>query len=160
MGDRRSSRHSHLHAERATTDLDVVILNDDSGRAELLLTQAGFTKGAPLPIGSWSWRSREGVPVDTIYVSGGWWPEALDAATGNRDVSGAPVLPLPFLSLMKLESGRAQDVADVSRMLGVADEAALTQVRDAVRRYAPDLLEDVESLIALGKLEHEGPAAE
>lgn len=37
----------------------------------------------------------------------------------------------------------------------VVDEPALAAVRDAFRRYAPDDLEDLESLIMLGKLEIE-----
>jgi hypothetical protein len=40
-------------------------------------------------------------------------------------------------------------------MLGGADEAALDEVRDAVRMYRPDDLNDLESLITLGKLEYQ-----
>ncbi len=54
---------------------------------------------------------------------------------------------------MKLWASRAQDVADLSRMLGQADDATLEQVRAVVRAYRDEDLEDLESLILLGKQE-------
>jgi hypothetical protein len=63
------------------------------------------------------------------------------------------VLPLPYFVLMKLRSGRTQDIADVTRMLGLASDADLDAVRDAVRQFDPDALEDVESMIVLGRME-------
>ena len=57
---------------------------------------------------------------------------------------------------MKLESTRPQDVADISRMLGLASDATLEAVRAVVARHAPDDSEDLESLIYLGKRETEG----
>lgn len=54
---------------------------------------------------------------------------------------------------MKLQAGRVQDLADITRMLGVADEPALAAVRSVVQRYAPDAGEDVESMIVLGRME-------
>ncbi len=78
---------------------------------------------------------------------------ALSDASEVASAPGVRVLPLHWLVLMKLSASRAQDVADVARMLGLADDAALTNVRDTVRAYAPDLSDDLESLIALGRLE-------
>lgn len=54
---------------------------------------------------------------------------------------------------MKLAASRAPDVADLSRMLGAADEATLQRVRDVVQQYRREDLADLESLIALGRLE-------
>ena len=68
---------------------------------------------------------------------------------------GIPVIALPYLVLMKLYAGRSQDIADITRMLGGADEDALGEVRAAVARFMPDAGEDVESMIALGRLEYE-----
>ena len=68
----------------------------------------------------------------------------------------SPVLTLPYLVLMKLEAGRIQDIGDISRMLGFASDESLTEVREVVGRYSTDATEDLESLIVLGKLEHEG----
>mgnify|MGYP001252823881 CR=1 FL=1 len=67
------------------------------------------------------------------------------------------MIALPYLVLMKLEASRVQDLADISRMLGLADDPALDQVRAVVRTYMDDAREDLESLIALGKLETGSP---
>ena len=56
----------------------------------------------------------------------------------GHDAAGLPVLALPYLVLMKLTAMRSQDWADVSRMLGLATETELEQVRDVVRRYSPE----------------------
>lgn len=75
----------------------------------------------------------------------------------HQDLAGYPVLKLPYLVLMKLESSRTQDLGDLSRMLGLAAEEDLEQVRSAVRQFAPDAAEDIESLIFLGRLEQNPP---
>ena len=54
---------------------------------------------------------------------------------------------------MKLIAGRSQDLADVSRMLGGATEIRLLEVKQTIDRYLPNSVEDLESLIILGKLE-------
>jgi hypothetical protein len=54
---------------------------------------------------------------------------------------------------MKVESGRAQDLADAARMLGLASEDLREQARVVFRRHAPEALEDLETLITLGKRE-------
>ena len=63
------------------------------------------------------------------------------------------MLDLPYLVLMKVEAERAQDLADASRMLWAATEARHQETRDIFRRWFPEALEDLESLIALGRLE-------
>ena len=54
---------------------------------------------------------------------------------------------------MKMASSRAQDVADISRMLGLASEEELARIRAAVALYTPDETDDLESLIYLGQVE-------
>jgi hypothetical protein len=54
---------------------------------------------------------------------------------------------------MKVEAGRAQDLADAARMLGLAHETVREATRSLFRRWLPDALEDLESLITLGRLE-------
>lgn len=54
---------------------------------------------------------------------------------------------------MKFNASHTIDLGDIARMLGLADEAALVQVRTVFRQYAPDDMDDLESLIMLGKLE-------
>jgi hypothetical protein len=79
----------------------------------------------------------------------------VDEALANlrQDPAGYPVLDLPYLVLMKMAISRAQDVADLSRMLGLASEEELGRVRSMMARYAPDEAEDLESLIYLGQIE-------
>jgi hypothetical protein len=55
--------------------------------------------------------------------------------------------------LMKMASSHVQDTADTTRMLGLASEEELAQVRAIVTRYAPEETEDLESLIYLGQVE-------
>ena len=58
---------------------------------------------------------------------------------------------------MKMETSRAQDIADLVRMLGLAANEDLEQVREVVDRYMPEASEDLENLIDLGNLELSGP---
>jgi hypothetical protein len=53
---------------------------------------------------------------------------------------------------MKYQSGRAQDLADIERMLGQAPDSALKATRALFKKFAPSDLADLESLIELGKL--------
>jgi hypothetical protein len=142
--------------ERATQDIDAVVLAPDIAAAKRRLLEAGYVELGPLSIGGNSFRAQSGQMLDVISVEGELWQAGLRAASENLDPAGSPVLTLPFLVLMKLESGRVQDVADVSRMLGFADAAALDEVRALIARHARDMTADLESIIELGKLEHDG----
>lgn len=139
--------------ERATHDLDIVVRRGDAPAARQRLAEAGYAYDGELTIGGSSWLSPTAVRVELIELDEAWLDDALARAQGNRDPQGLPVLPLAHLVLMKLRAGRAQDIADVARMLGQADEQALAAVRDLIRRQAPGDLEDLESLIHLGRLE-------
>jgi hypothetical protein len=141
--------------ERSTADLDIAILPVDAGRAAERLEAAGYTKHGPPAIGGASWEAPGGISVDVIEGSERWWPEALGAAKSNFDDNGAPVLPLPYLVLMKTVAGRFQDVADVARMLGYASDEELAKVREIIAEFAPFLREDIEAMIVQGKLETE-----
>lgn len=146
---------TRLHMpERATHDMNIVVAVADAPEAYSRLQAAGFEREGRLSIGGVSWRSPGGQRIDVIEGREVWWPEAIAAAQSNRDMAGLPILPLPWLVLMKFQAGRAQDVADVARMLGQADDAALMSVRALFRRYTDEAnQEDLESLIALGRLE-------
>jgi hypothetical protein len=141
--------------ERATKDLDIVVLSNDISRAREALENAGFAEEGRLTIPGSMWRAPSGQALDVLIVDGSFWVQALARAREHLDPNGSPVLALPDLVLMKLRSGRHQDQADVSRMLGFADAATLNQVREVIKQNAPELHDDVESMIELGKLEHE-----
>ena len=85
-----------------------------------------------------------------------WLDQALMEAQQNLDKQGLPVLPLPYLVLIKFQAGRLQDLADISRMLGQANEKKLSSVRKLFVQLLPGELEDLKSLITLGQLEMKG----
>ena len=78
-----------------------------------------------------------------------WVSAALQQATGNLDAQGLPILPLPYLVVMKLQASRVQDLADLARMLGAAASEALDEVRGVARDYAPEDAADLETLLTL-----------
>ena len=139
--------------ERATQDLDILVRAADEERVAARLTAAGYERVAELGIPGAAF-TRAGEPeIDVLLGEQPWLDEAL--AAPGRDPAGFPVLALPYLALMKLAAGRTRDIADVSTMLGWADEDALDTVRDAFARYSPADLPDLESLIYLGRRERE-----
>jgi hypothetical protein len=139
--------------ERTTKNLDIAILVRDAQTARQKLTQVGFKHEGELKIGGATWRSPDGQFIDVIEGREPWWDLALAQAQNNRDAQGLPILLLPHLVLMKFQAGRVQDLADISRMLGQADAPSLEAVRELFRQYTPGDMPDLESLIALGKME-------
>jgi len=142
--------------ERATQHLDIVIRTRDAAAAYGRLESAGYGRRGELAIAGTSWESPDGVAVDVMALDDSW-TEALTRAAANCDRHGIPILPLPYLVLMKVVAARNHDLGDVARMLGLAPDDALDAVRAMIRERAPDLLEDVESLISLGQLEWREP---
>ncbi|HEY84094.1 MAG TPA: hypothetical protein G4N96_03135 [Chloroflexi bacterium] len=137
--------------ERATRDLDILVHHRDGDDVLERLKIAGFQLVSPLTIPGFLLQSPNGVEVDVIFGNSPWIDEALSHP--KQDPAGYPVLDLPYLVLMKLEASRTLDLGDLARMLGLAAERELERVRNAVKRYAPDAIEDIESLIYLGQLE-------
>ncbi len=139
--------------ERMTQDLDIAIQEQDAAAAREKFKRAEFGYRGELSIGGSAWIAPSGQMIDVVEGREDWWQDALGEAQTNRDAQGLPILPLRYLVLMKFQAGRVQDIADVTRMLGQADEPTLDAVRALFRRYAPGDAQDLESLIALGKLE-------
>jgi hypothetical protein len=139
--------------ERTTRDLDIAVRNEDVLEVRRRLAEAGFKYQRELSIGGSSWLSPEGIQVDVLELAEPWLAQALLEAQRNRDAQGLPVLPLPYLVLMKFQAGRVQDLADATRMLGQAEEEVLGAVRRLFAHYSPADLEDLESLIMLGRME-------
>jgi hypothetical protein len=137
--------------ERATQDLDILVMANDAREVRSRLERFGYTKVQELVIGGVTWRSPSGGLVDVIESGEAWVRKALQDL--RRDPQGLPVLSRPYLVLMKVQAGRAQDLADAARMLGFASEEERKMTRGLFTRYLPDALEDLESLITLGRLE-------
>jgi hypothetical protein len=136
--------------QRMTRDLDLLVLAADAPRLYAELAEAGCARTGTLAIGGTIWRTPTGSELDVLESSERW---AVEAVLDPDRTTGLPVIRLPYLVLMKLRASRAQDVADLSRMLGQADDATLAQVRAVVRAYRSEDLEDLESLILLGRQE-------
>ena len=145
----------HYMPERATKDLDILIAVQDAGAAGERLRNAGAARQGDLSIGGSRWTLADGFQVDVLELTEPWVKVAIDAAQTNRDPQGLPVIPLAHLVLMKFRSSRVQDIADISRMLGGADDTLLENVRTLFRELQPLDLDDLESLITLGKLEYQ-----
>ena len=139
--------------ERMTQDLDIVIRTVDGSQVRQKLTEAEFIYQGELSIGGSSWTAPNGELIDILEGTDVWWTEAIADAQANRDGQGLPIIPLPYLVLIKLRAGRVQDIADATRMLGQAGEATLDAVRMLFAQHAPEDMQDLESLIELGRLE-------
>ncbi|PSB27314.1 hypothetical protein C7B69_11040 [filamentous cyanobacterium Phorm 46] len=137
--------------ERMTDDLDILVLTDDAENIYQELVAAGSIKVGELSIGGSSWQLPDGSILDVLESQQPWVIEAI--ANPNIAPDDLPIIGLPYLILMKLQASRGIDIGDLTRMLGGADETALELVRKTVKTYLPDAVEDLESLIVLGKLE-------
>ncbi len=139
--------------ERMTRDFNIAVAAANAHLVRNKLRAAGYRFLAELSIGGARWQMADGLLIDVIEGHESWWDEALVAAQNNRDAQDLPILPLPYLVLMKFNASRTVDLGDITRMLGLASAADLDGVRVLFRQHAPDDLADLESLIALGKLE-------
>lgn len=140
--------------ERMTRNLDILVHHQDGDAALARLRETGYQVASDLPVPGHRLNARDGAGVNLLRLPFPWIDEAFQQE--QRDPAGFPVLGLPYLVLMKMETSRPQDLGDLSRMLGLAEEDDLEQVRDVVTRYMPDAAEDLESLIYLGRLEMDG----
>lgn len=136
---------------RHTDDVDILVSTADLVQIERALRSAGARRQGPLTIGGAAWTLQDGTDLDVIVSDAPWVPAAL--ATPVRDPTGLPVIDLPYLVLLKLEASRLVDIGDLGRMLGGADDQHLRRVRLVVARHMPDAVDDLESIIELGKLE-------
>ncbi len=140
--------------ERMTRALDILVHHHDGDAALARLNEAGYQFASELSIPGYMLNAPDGTEIDLLLIPFEWLDDALQP--DQTDAAGYPVLGLPYLVLMKMETSRPQDLGDLSRMLGLAEEDDLEQVRSAVTRYMPDAADDLESLIYLGRLEMGG----
>lgn len=137
--------------ERMTDDLDILVLTMDAGALYRELEKAGSKRVGELSIGGSTWQLPDGTYLDVIESEQAWVEVAVNRP--NIAPDGLPIIGLPYLILMKLQASRSIDMGDLARMLGGADDNALQEVRKVIKTYLPDAVEDLESLIYLGKLE-------
>ncbi|MHB8592682.1 MAG: hypothetical protein ACYDBO_11880, partial [Vulcanimicrobiaceae bacterium] len=74
-----------------------------------------------------------------------------------EDQTGLRVIPLPYLVLMKYDSARVIDQADLSRMLGQLDDEKLDQIVEVVKRFSgdPGITDEIHQYAQLGRWELE-----
>ncbi|MCY4092525.1 MAG: hypothetical protein OXF62_17045 [Caldilineaceae bacterium] len=137
--------------ERMTSEFKVLVHPEDSGEALARLRSSGFRLATELSIPGCTLQAPDGTEIHLLLVPFAWIDDAFQRL--RRDAAGFPVLELPYLVLMKLETSRAQDLADLSKMLGLAADEELDRTRECVARYMPEASDDLESLIYLGRLE-------
>lgn len=103
--------------ERMTLDVDILIHERDASAARGAFVDAGYEIVGELSIGGFTARppAPNAWPVVMSKRDDPWIDDAL--ADPHHDVAGYPVLPRPYLTLLKLQAGRAQDLADVQRLL-------------------------------------------
>jgi hypothetical protein len=151
-------------APRVTHDLDVAVLPRDLPVAEHALEAAGWVRMVPLStidpdLDGYAWRSPTGGELDLMAMRHPWAEEAM-SRPWLEPRTGLTTIAEPYLVLLKLRVGRTTDIADLSRMLGAASDETLAAVRAAVERFGgQDDAADLESLIALGRLERGQEAA-
>ncbi len=140
--------------ERMTRDVDVLTTPEHYEQLAADLRAAFCRRLGTLAIGGWLWETADGVEFDVLVSDATWAHDAV--ASPNLAPDGTRIIALPYLALMKLQAGRAQDVADLSRMLGGADTVAWSAVVDALTRYGDsDMVENATRLRALGLVEYE-----
>ncbi len=142
--------------ERMTKDMDVLVHESDGEETIERLTKAGYKITSELAVPGYLLHSPEGVELDVIFGDYPWLRRALEKP--EYDMAEYPVLPLPYLVLMKINASRSQDWTDVSRMLGLASDEQIAPIRDVMKQHSPDDLADFESLIVLGRLELQSPS--
>ncbi len=139
--------------ERTTLNIDTLIKVQDRSLIYQDLENSHSQKIGDLSISRSQWRLPDNTSLDVLEGEDNWVEEAI--TNPNYAPDGLPIIALPYLILMKLSASRTQDLADVSRMLGLAEEKELDKVREIIKKYLSTAQEDLESLITLGKLEIE-----
>lgn len=152
--------------ERTTRDVDVLVdharYDEAVGRLQGLGWRADgrlFFPNGLLGLYGSAW-IKDGNKLDVLATDQQWAREAL--AVETYDQTGLRVIGLPYLVMMKIDSARGIDQGDLTRMLGLLDDAEVERVVEVVRRHYgdPHAADDVRQYAMLGKLEYRTPDAE
>lgn len=140
--------------ERMTLDVDIMIAAADLVAAQVAFETAGYRLTGPLTIGGFTAHptNEDGMSIDVLTSTAAWFAHAV--AHPSFDLAGLPVMPKPYLLLLKLQAGRTQDLADVQRLLARTTTEERAQLRAVVNQYAADLVEDFDALVMLADLEY------
>lgn len=139
--------------ERTTDELDILTSSQHASRLYQNLQGAGSQRIGDLAVGGSEWRLLDGTSIDVLESDAPWVREAMQTAVAGPEE--LPIVGLPHLVLMKMAAIWGIDIGDLTRMLGGASDEALTAVRGVIGTYVNDAVEDLESFMALGRLEYE-----
>ena len=149
--------------ERKTKDIDILISHaryDDAiaGLGPLGWRHDGklFFRNGLLGLYGSAWL-KDDQKLNVMATHQPWAEQAL--SQHSYDQTGLRIIPLPYLVLMKIDSARGIDQGDLTRMLGLLDDAALERVVEVVERHYSDPhgAEDVRQYATLGRLEYWTP---
>lgn len=143
--------------ERATADIDFAVVATAAPEVETRLRSIGWREQGALAMAGLAgtrWLTGADDRVNVFYLPALWGATAIAEAQTNT-IGGLPILPLPYLTLMKLLASQLIDTSDVARMLGHQDEAALAAIRKVIAAHGrTEDVADLEQIIALGRLEY------
>lgn len=155
--------------ERYTKDVDYFVTAERYDDAQDCLRSRGWKvartlvfPNAGLGLRGTVWTPRGGgQEIDLITSEQGWAAEAF-AAPVSRTANGERVIPLAYLVLMKLDSARAIDQADLARILGRLSANELDVVIGTVERHYndPSAADDLRQYHEIGKWEYETDGTE
>jgi hypothetical protein len=134
--------------ERFTKGVDLLVYARDLLQAMSVLRGAGF-RGGRTPIGARLRDEETGVNVDLLGTAFEGDERALARSTCAR--RPLPVLSVEHLILMKLETGRTKDEADVVELLKAGGSPAA--VRRYLRRTWREILPRFERLAARARVD-------
>lgn len=144
--------------ERFTKDLDLLVSAAQIDLVRKRLHEHGFEKvggltfpDSALGLDGETWQRGAEAPLGIMRSSQVWATAAISGA--RPDAQGLPIVSLAHLILMKLDASRGVDQGDLSRMLGLADDASLENVRAVIAALLPDAVENLEHYIELGRFE-------
>jgi hypothetical protein len=144
--------------ERFTKDVDVLVEATGLPVLRERLHGAGGTRTGPLALPDSLlglegevWLLPDVGEIDALWSAQSWVHKAVRSAV--RDAQGLSIVGLPHLIAMKLDASRSVDQGDLSRMLGFADATTLDAVRLVVAELLPNVRQDLESYIEIGRLE-------
>lgn len=147
--------------ERVTKDIDLMVEHDRFVEAIQRLRVERFEKkndlffpNASLGLYGESW-TKENLEIDILSSPQEWCKLAFRIRVDDQ--TGARVIPLPYLVLMKFDSARGIDQGDLTRMLGPLDDEKIEQIIKVVERHSgdPTFANDVRQYAQLGRWEWE-----
>ena len=145
--------------ERATKDIDFMVVHDRFAGGVRQLRKHGFVKhkdlffpNSSLGLYGEAW-AKGGLEVDIISSPQEWCEQAFCGRV--EDQTGLRVIPLSYLVLMKFDSARGIDQADLTRMLGPLDEENIERIIEVLERHCadPSMADEVRQYAQLGRWE-------